>query len=129
MFATLVLCLMLVFNDYLEKNADWLRWIALLGVLIAIAAEGRSSSQIREEASSGVAALIASAPWLKAWFAFWAAVFFAGAVFVTRNSIDLFNIIGGVRFLLISLSVLVGPVVVLTQRRKFKELGEQRDAI
>jgi hypothetical protein len=128
-FAALALCLMLIFNDYLEQNAEWLRWIAFVGIVIAVAGERRSRSEIRAEASAGLTELVESAPWLKVWFSFWAFIFFAGAIYVTRNSIDLFNLVGGFRFLLLSLAVLVGPVVVLTQRRRFKELGEAGDAI
>jgi hypothetical protein len=127
--AALVFCLILIFDDYVEKNAGWLRWIALFAVLAAMAGESRSRSEMRAESSVALAELIESAPWLKAWFAFWAIACFAGAIYATRNSIDLFSLVGGIRFLLLSFAVLVGPIVVLMQRRRFKELGKVGNAI
>ena len=128
LFAAFVFCLAVVFNDFLEANAGWLRWVAFVGMIVGALGESRSRSEMRAEASANLAHIVESAPWLKAWFGFWAATFFVGAVYVTRNSIDLFQLLG-LRFLFLSFSVLIGPFLILNERRRFKELGDDGDAI
>jgi hypothetical protein len=128
LLAAFVLSLVVVFNDFLEANAGWLRWVAFLGMFVAALGEGRSRSEMRAEASANLADLAEAAPWLKAWFAFWAASFFIGAIYVTRNSIDVFDLFG-LRFLVLSFAVLIGPIVILSERHHFQELGEGDDAI
>jgi hypothetical protein len=128
LIAGTVFCILVLFNDFMEQSAGWIRWIFLAGAFLAALGEKRSRSEMRQEASANLESLAESAPWLKAWFAFWAVTFFLGAIYVTRNSIDVFHILG-LRFLLISFALLVGPLAYLGERRRFRELGEVRDAI
>lgn len=128
-FGALLLCLIFIFNDFLENNAEWLRWVAFAGVVIASLGQSRTRSEMRAEASADLSDLVESAPWLKIWLSIWAAVFFFGAIYVTRYSVDLLQVFGAFRFLIFSFAVLFGPIVVVIQRQRFKKLGENGDAI
>ena len=127
--AATVLLLVVVFDDFVESNAGWLRWIFFAGMVFASFGQSRSRSELEREGRANLASLVESAPWLKVWFTVWGAVALFGAIYATRRDVDLFQLFGGIRFLVLSFAVLIGPVIVLNERRRFRELGEVRDAI
>ncbi|MFC5498592.1 hypothetical protein ACFPOE_13680 [Caenimonas terrae] len=129
LIAAAVLLLVLVFGDFVEANAAWLRWVLFAGIVFASFGQGRSRSQMARDGNEDLASLVESAPWLKIWFSVWAAVALIGAIYVTRRDVDLFQLVGGIRFFILSFAILVGPALALNERRRFRELGEDRDAL
>ncbi|TWO69647.1 hypothetical protein FN976_17595 [Caenimonas sedimenti] len=117
-----VLGALVLFDDFFAENAAWLRWVAFGGLLIAFAQESRSRAQLEFEGRARIDGVVNRSPWLRVWLAFWAVVFFGGAVYVTRNSVDVVQLLG-FRFVLLGLIVLAGPLIVASEMQRFKELG------
>lgn len=119
----IVLSLFVVFDDFVAANASWLRWLALVGVVFAWSSVRQTRAELRAEGSERIASIVSDEPWLKAWLAFWACTFFGGAIYVTRESIRLEELFG-FRVIVIAFLILMGPIIVLSEAQRFKELGE-----
>ena len=122
------LFLVLVLSDFIEANAGWLRWVILASILIVQFRDGRPRSETLREGKSNLASLVESAPSLKAWFVFCAALALFGVYYTTHHSVDLVDIFS-LRFIVLSFAVLIGPPIILMERNRYKELGEESDAI
>lgn len=118
-----VVLLLVMLDDFVATHASWLRWIAFVGVIIAAARESYSRSETEAEGRERIADVIASAPWLKVWFSMCAAAAVTLAIYVTRNSIDIVQLVG-FKYLVIALVVVLGPLVFIMERERFSELGK-----
>ncbi len=103
------------------KQLAWARWLILPLVLVVRVAipygetERRGRATINEIASENA--------WLKWWATLWAAVCFGAAIFLSRSSYrvpeeDI------VALLFLALAVILGPLVYLIEREKFRNLGD-----
>ena len=117
-----LICLLVVFDDFVAANAGWLRWVMLAGVVVALSRERRTRAELSEEDRVCIAVVVSESPWLKAWFTAWAIIFFVAAVYVTRGSIDLAEVFG-FKFLVIGLLVVMGPVIVLNELQRYNDPG------
>jgi hypothetical protein len=120
--------LSLVFSDFLEANAGWVRWLLLAGIVVASASGGRSRSKLRGIGRERMVQIFEATPWLKIWFSLCAIGSVGFAMYAVFNSVDVFRLFG-LRFLVLSFVVLLGPFVFVSERERFRKLGEGGDAI
>ncbi len=114
--------------DLIAANWSWLR--IPVGVVIAtgLLAQSRSRAELRTEGMARWGAVTDDAPWVKVWLGFWAAFFFVGAIYVKRKSIDVLALLG-IRGMFLAFAILLGPLLVLSEARRFRQLGRNGDAI
>ena len=110
-----------VFDEFAEGNAWWLRFVVMTLAMIALA--GRSRLELADAGRSNLADLADNAPWLKVWVGICGVAIAIAAIYITKRSIDLSSF-GFFGVILIPLAIMFGPFVVLNERRKFIELGE-----
>ena len=104
-------------------TTDGLRWLKfLLLPFLLVARLWAPRQEIETEARENE--LADETPWIKWWAAGCAAMFFLGAIYVSRSPyrIEEEQIVD---FIVISLVVVMGPLAYVGQRRRFRELGEQ----
>ena len=118
----------IVAADILAENWLWLRIPVGAVIAIALLTQRRSHAELRAESIARWEAVTDDAPWVKIWLGFWAAFAFGGAIYVTRNSIDVLALLG-IRGMFAAFAVLLGPLFVLSEARRFKQLGGKGDAI
>jgi hypothetical protein len=115
-----VLVLLVRFDSFIAENAAWLRWFAFVALIVASAAETRPGS---ESGRARLAATLAEAPWLTWWPAMWAVICFGGAIYISKSQYRLEEMFG-FKIVVIALAVVVGPIILVNERRRYVELGK-----
>jgi ATP/ADP translocase len=117
---------LLVFEDKLIGNAAWVRWVLFGGLIVAVTLT-RSRLSL-EPASVGMNQIVNTYPFIKLWLVVWGLVIAVVVVLVTHSAIRLEEIFG-FRIIAISILLLVGPILWLSERERFRKYGEENDAI
>ena len=110
---------LVIFDEYVVENAEWLRWFAFAALIIASIVAGPPKY---DAGRSRLAATVEAAPWLKWWAGLCAIVCFGGAIYLLRSPYRLEDLFGS-NILIIALILLVGPIVAVNERRRYQELG------
>jgi hypothetical protein len=127
LIAAALLAGMFISADLIAENWSWLRIPVGIVIAIGLALQSRSRAELRTEGMARWGAVIDNAPWVKVWLGFWAALFIVGAIYVTRKSIDVLALFG-VRGMFLAFAFLLGPLLVLSETHRFRQLGGSGDA-
>jgi hypothetical protein len=103
------------------EGLRWLRFLLLPFILLARLAIPLQEAEA--EGRANINEVADDAPWVKWWAVLCAVFFFCGAIYVTRSAyrIEDEHIID---FVIISFAVMLGPLVYVAQRQRFRELAE-----
>jgi len=108
-------------SRYLPPKLHFL--IALLVLPFVVIARTRYSiGEVEERGRIGINEIADEYPWVKWWAVAWGIAFLCGAVYVTRSSYrvaeqDLLAL------LFLAFAIVLGPLVALMERDKFRDLG------
>ena len=111
-----------VASRYLPPKLHFL--IALFVLPFVVIARTRFSiGEVKERGRISINEIAGEHPWVRWWAVVWGITFFCGAIFISRSSYrvaeqDLFAV------MFLAFAIVLGPIIALMEREKFRDLGE-----